>query len=142
MSIREIGQKIKGLGMLVEKTEIYLVLLIVLVALGSFFLGRLSVFSDRVVPVTIESLPADKPHVLGASAPIIETYSQSVAVPKTVLKEVSKGMYVGSKNGTKFHLPWCSGAMRINEANKVWFQNKEEALAKGYTPAANCKGIE
>jgi hypothetical protein len=51
------------------------------------------------------------------------------------------GRYVGSRNGTKYHLPWCSGAARIKEENKVWFSSKEEAEAAGYTPAANCKGI-
>lgn len=49
--------------------------------------------------------------------------------------------YVASKNGTKYHALWCSGAKTISEANKIWFSTKEEAEARGYTPAANCKGI-
>ena len=51
------------------------------------------------------------------------------------------GLYVGSINGKIYHLPWCSGAIRIREENKVWFVSKEEATQKGYSPAANCKGI-
>lgn len=141
MSIREIGQKIKGVATFIEKTEIYLVLLMILVALGSFFLGRLSVFDERVVPVTIESLPTENPRVLGASTEVVDPKIESTPKTETSERAVSQGTYVGSKNGTKFHLPWCSGALRIAEANKVWFQTKEEAVAKGYTPAANCKGI-
>ena len=51
------------------------------------------------------------------------------------------GNYVGSKNGKTYHLPWCAGAQRIKDENKVWFETKEEAISRGYTPAGNCKGI-
>ena len=51
------------------------------------------------------------------------------------------GTYVASKTGTKYHLPGCSGAKRIKEENKVWFETKEQAAAAGYEPAANCPGI-
>jgi hypothetical protein len=48
---------------------------------------------------------------------------------------------VASKGGTKFYLPWCSGAARISDANKVWFASPADALAHGYTPASNCTGL-
>lgn len=51
------------------------------------------------------------------------------------------GTYLASKNGTKFYLPECSGAKRIKEENKIWFYTKEEAMAAGFGPAANCKGL-
>lgn len=54
---------------------------------------------------------------------------------------VSKRRYVASKNGTKYHLPTCSGAKRIKEENKIWFDSKTEAEQAGYEPAKNCKGI-
>ena len=53
----------------------------------------------------------------------------------------STGAYVGSRNGTKYHLPDCSGAKRIKPENQVWFATKEQATAAGYTPAANCPGL-
>lgn len=52
------------------------------------------------------------------------------------------GQYVASRNGTRYYFPWCSGAKQIKEENKVWFTTKEDAEAKGYTPAKNCKGME
>lgn len=52
-----------------------------------------------------------------------------------------EGQYVASKNGTKYYLPSCSGASRINEANKVWFATAAAAVAAGYAPAANCPGL-
>jgi hypothetical protein len=48
---------------------------------------------------------------------------------------------VASKGGTKYYLPGCAGVDRISVANKVWFVSPAAALAAGYTPAANCKGI-
>lgn len=46
------------------------------------------------------------------------------------------GMYVGSKNGTKYYLPSCSGAQRIKPANYIWFQNAQDAQIQGYTPGS------
>jgi hypothetical protein len=141
MSIEEIGQKIKGVGQLLLKRDIYGLCIVILVATGSFFIGRLSVFNERVTPVTIENISSNKPTVLGE---FTESINKNVVsgvpeVPKTTPSK--NGMYVGSKNSTKFHLPYCPGASQISEVNKVWFQTKEEALAKGYIPASNCKGI-
>ncbi len=52
------------------------------------------------------------------------------------------GKYVASKNGTKYYLPSCSGANRIKEENKVYFDSVEEAQAAGLEPAANCPGLD
>ena len=54
---------------------------------------------------------------------------------------VATGTYVASKNGTKYYLPSCSGAGRIKDENRVWFQTADDALAAGYTPANACPGL-
>jgi len=51
------------------------------------------------------------------------------------------GVYVASRNGAKYYLPSCSGAGRIKEENKVWFQTETEAVNAGYTPASSCPGL-
>lgn len=51
------------------------------------------------------------------------------------------GKYVGSKSGTRYYLPTCSGVSRIKEENRVWFATKEEAESRGLLPATNCKGM-
>lgn len=78
----------------------------------------------------------------------IEELSQSEAVQpaaaaaaETTTTPVTTGKYVASKSGTKYHLPTCSGTKRIKEENKVWFETKEQAVAAGYGPAANCPGL-
>ena len=121
MSIRNLGQKI-NIG-----DNIYIVLIIILVASASFGLGRLSKIEDEKQPIRLienfaTTINSEKSQAVGESSPI-------------------GGKYVVSKNGTKYHLPWCSGALRIKEENKVWFDSKEAAETAGYEPAANCKGI-
>ena len=58
-----------------------------------------------------------------------------------VLEEVGEQNFVASVSGSKYHLPWCSGAQRIKEENKLWFSTKENAELAGYEPASNCPGI-
>jgi hypothetical protein len=44
------------------------------------------------------------------------------------------GKFVGSKNGTKYYTPSCSGAKRIKPENYVWFKTEDDAKLQGYTP--------
>lgn len=104
---------------------------IVLVALISFGLGRISRLEELRTPVTIERIsttvgPSKSP-VLGA---------------KTETEASKNGSVVASKTGSKYHLPWCSGAARISEAKKVIFASEEEAQKAGYGPAANCPELQ
>lgn len=136
-SIQDIRSRIKALFL--DET-LFVAVLILLVGIASFGLGRSSVMSQQPETTTeaavsvSEAKPAKlqrEPTVLSASA----------------LADVASGtpdasqQYVGSKNGTKFHLPSCPGASQIKEENKVYFTSKQDAYSKGYTEAANCKGI-
>jgi len=111
--------KIKNFIKTYEK-DLILVVVIILVALISFGLGRLSKIGESRVPVTIENL----------SASVLPTPG------------VGEKTIVASKNGTKYHYVWCSGASTIKEENKIYFSSVEEAKSAGYTPAANCKGLK
>ena len=48
------------------------------------------------------------------------------------------GSFVASRSGRYFYTANCVGAKRIKEKNRVWFQSKEEAIARGYKLASNC----
>ncbi len=112
-----------------ERRDVYLSILVILVGLSAFGLGRLSVLDEQRESVQIEyatstaavgALPSDS----SGNAPIGDTQSEQV---------------FGSRTGMKYYFPWCSN--NISDKNKVWFKNKEEAVEKGYTPATNCKGL-
>lgn len=112
-----------------NEKDLIIVIAIVMVALISFGLGRLSKIRENRVPVTIENL--------GAS---VETGLRVAPAAETQFQE--SGAVVASKNGTKYHYPWCAGAQSIKEENKIWFSSIEEAREAGYTPAVNCKGLK
>ncbi len=116
-----------------NKSDLYIASLIFLVGLASFGLGRLSVLWPTKEPITIEP----------------RTYAEQTQTDAEIFPRESAfsphksaaGKFVASKNGTAYHFPWCPGALRIKEENKIWFDTKEEAESRGYRPAANCEGL-
>lgn len=94
-------------------------LIVILVALSSFGLGRLS------------ASEASKPAVSVSQAPF-EAEPRGMAIG---------GLVVASRNGKVYHFPWCGGADQISAANKVWFSSEEAAQKAGYTPSKSCKGL-
>ena len=110
-----------------------LVLLLVVGTLA-FGLGRLSKIESEKMPVKIE-IPNSSGWLAGEETPPVEG---SLLESEPIL---GAGLLVASRNGLKYHFPWCPGAYQISEVNKIWFQSREEAEAAGYAPAANCKGL-
>ncbi len=132
MSIKEFMEKSKGF---IEKDrDIFITIIIVLVAFGSFGLGRLSKAEDLETSVSIKNMSA---FVLEAKTESKLSSNKESLFPSPQ----AGGFYVGSKNGSKYHFPWCGGAKRIKEGNKVIFDTIEQAREAGYTPAGNCKGL-
>lgn len=132
------------------KDDIFIVIAIILIGLAGFGLGRLSALEKGRDLVTIK--PAQFIPIIstttGASTKSFET-----TLPKTgtqvplsasamIAGESVKGLLVAAKTGTKYYFPWCSGAARISEANKVWFDSYEAAQKTGLTAAANCPNLK
>lgn len=109
-----------------NKSDLFTAALIFLVGMGGFGLGRLSAVWPGKTPLVISG--SEKGSAISSSSP-------------AALNEETRGRYVGSKSGTSYHYPWCLGAQKIKEGNKIWFATKEEAAARGYKPASNCPGL-
>ena len=106
---------------------LFVALMLVLVGTSAFGLGRLSMVTKQSPSIEYSSQLA----------------SPTVAIGEGVIEETTpSGTVVASKKGTKYHFPWCSGARTIAPENKITFSSTEEARKAGYTPAANCKGLE
>lgn len=89
----------------------------------------------------IEQLPPEavvEPGGQGSSSSAVSGNEGAAAVGNAV---PATGTYVASKSGTKYYLPTCSGAKRIKEENRVWFDTKADAEAAGYGPATGCPGL-
>ena len=110
--------------------KLFLSLTIILVALLSFGIGRLSVVGDRE-PVRIEYDPELTTNDQQPTTNINQTAS--------VINTVGNESVVVSKNGVRYHYLHCSGAKQIKEENKIVFLTPATAEAAGYTLAANCK---
>lgn len=120
-----------------NKGDLYTAAVIFLVGLASFGLGRISILWHQKEPIRIEG-----PESGTANRESATTILHSMKNPdsKLMLPDL-RGRYVVSKNGTAYHYPWCAGAQKIKEENKIWFKTKEEAQARGYKPAGNCDGL-
>jgi hypothetical protein len=69
--------------------------------------------------------------VLGVQKEASTTNAEKQGSPSVPSAE--GGVYVGSKNGTKYYTPGCPGSKRIKPANYIWFQSAEDATVQGYS---------
>ncbi|MBI2065770.1 MAG: hypothetical protein HYT68_01735 [Candidatus Zambryskibacteria bacterium] len=109
--------------------KLFLSLVIILVALLSFGIGRLSVVGNRE-PVRIEY----DPEISNSQFPI----SNQASIINALTNIENSTSVVVSKNGARYHYPHCAGAKQIKEENKIVFSSPAAAEAAGYTLAANC----
>lgn len=144
----------------------FIPVVIVLIATISFSLGRISGLQNKRPPVKIiseSSGPARLDGMSGGEVKGVSTDSVSSSAmevsssvdfinssqtssgqarPPTLEAVGDSGRVVASKNGTKYHYPWCAGAKQISEKNLITFESIESARTAGYTPASNCKGLK
>jgi hypothetical protein len=143
MNIPDTVREIKGsLGEKLKVSlshEIFVILLIILVALASFGLGRLSALEGKRVPVRIEG--GNQSATLQGGQTSSKVAPSAGNLQTTLPGNESLKSYVASRSGKKYYAPWCTAVKRIADTNKVWFASREEAESKGYTPASNCKGM-
>lgn len=149
MSIHDIYKKIKSFWLDViwplifkirqsfdVKEDTFIVLVIILIGLAGFGLGRLSALEKGREPVTIK--PADFITLATTTMPI----QPVLPIGAISTGGNTKGMLVASKNGTKYYFPWCAGVSKIKEENKVWFDSYASAQAAGLTAATNCPNLK
>jgi hypothetical protein len=109
------------------KSEWLTGLVLVLVALSAFGLGRLSALTSPKAPVELVATPASL------------NLNKNLSIDNN--KNVSSGEVVASKEGSKYHYPSCPGAKQIKAGNKISFPTSAAARAAGYTPAGNCPNL-
>ncbi len=67
----------------------------------------------------------------------IQTSGSKSSSAAAVTAVSSSGQYIGNKSSKKFHLTTCSSLPA--EKNRVYFNNREEAVRQGYSPCSNCR---
>ena len=48
-------------------------------------------------------------------------------------------VYIGNANSGKFHYADCPTVAKMNPANKVFLNTRDEAIGAGYIPCKRCK---
>lgn len=105
---------------------IFFSILLVLIGVLSFGLGRYSVLN--------------KGHNVSIQQAAGITLLQ--ATSSLQISSSDDQIVVASKSGKKYHLPDCPGAAQIKDINKISFSSILLAEAAGYAPAANCPGLQ
>ena len=97
-----------------------LLVIVAVVGLGAFGLGRLSAMENTRAPMTASAAPA-----------ALSTQTLPLG-----------GEFVAARSGSAYYFPWCSGARSIKGENQVWFRTAAAAEKAGYAPGKNCRGLE
>lgn len=136
----------------------YTLILLVLVSLTFFGLGRLSAIEERHEPINIinpEPAPGSNQAAAVIEAVAMPSVQKSVqkktvsptptpvvnSAPVVAQKIEPSEEVIGSKSGKKYYFPWCGTVKRIKPENQVHFASIEEARAAGFLPGGNCKGL-
>jgi hypothetical protein len=114
------------------KKNLFLIFLIVLISFFSFQLGRISKIADE--PIRIEKASIQE---IFNNDSNLEITSESANIQSRGEERLDFRVVV-SKNSNKYHFLWCSGAKRIKEENKIYFNSEKEAIVAGYSLAGNC----
>lgn len=130
MSISDPLDKIKQFTESQEGKDILTVVIVILVALSSFGLGRLSK-SDQGSGIKIE-YNEEPANVISAA----ETLPNSVSGNSTTTS--SKNFFASSR-GSKYYPLGCSAGKSLKMENRIYFATREEAEGAGYSLSSSCK---
>ena len=116
-----------------NRADLFLAVVVFLVGIIGFGLGRLSYLIPEKAPLRIveNAIEKDTATEIRQSG----TCQQGTAcnAPTHTLEQ----RIVASKNGSTYYFPWCSNS--IKEENKIYFQSDDEATKAGYRLAKNCQ---
>jgi hypothetical protein len=118
-------QKIKQFIESEAGKDVLTVIIVILVGLGSFGLGRLSKNAQN------EGLWVEYQNE-GANV------TNSINSPQNGLKQTSEVFFASSK-GTKYYSVTCSAGKTIKQENRVYFNTREEAENAGYELSSACR---
>ncbi len=109
--------------------DILVIVIIILVGLGAFELGRLSKESKNS-GIEIEYL-----NQTGTQANVVSaTNSATNTAPVS-----SRKNFFASNRGSKYYPVGCAGGKNIKQENKIYFVTSEEAEGAGYELSDTCR---
>ncbi len=115
--------------------DILVVLIVILIGLASFGLGRLS---KNTISSGIKIEYSNTLNNQDANAVSAVNYINSQSSQKITNSSSSKTFFA-SNRGSKYYSIGCSGGKTIKQENRVYFATGEEAERAGYELSSACK---
>ncbi len=142
-SIHNLAQKIKGF-ILSNREDIFTYIIVIFVGISSFYIGKMStkeLDNDNIYIVNSETGKSEGNQLANSLTPLKDYVNKkneyNTSNENSVVGNIN-AMYVASSRGKLYYRIGCGGSTKLVENNKVFFNTKEQAEAKGYKPAANC----
>jgi hypothetical protein len=137
-------EKIKSFIESEKGKDILIILIIILVGIASFLLGRLSKKGQNGQFKVI--YPNGQANAIsglneaqnGLNLQKNANLSQNTVLDKNSDISIPKGNFFASKRGKKYYALGCSAGKTIKDSNKVWFNTGEEAVLAGYELSSSC----
>jgi len=128
------NEKLKSL---LSDDAFFYAILLILVGMVSFALGRYSVIGE--LPNRISD--NNKTGIVFVNA-ATDTSPAFFTVENRFVESNTKNIKVmASSKGTRYYPLDCKAGKRIKEENRIFFASPALAEAAGYLPAANCPGL-
>ena len=125
-------QKIKLFLESEKEKDILVVLIVILMSLASFELGRLSK-ENAQNDLKIESSQQKANNSLNSQN------SANLVISEINSKDSNEKGFFASKKGKKYYSVDCSAGKTIKEENKVYFSTGDEAEKAGYALSSICQ---
>jgi hypothetical protein len=129
--------------------DVLVVMIVILVGLGSFELGRLSK-ENNSSGIKIQYIDPNNDYnyqnrndsSIGETLEVNAISSiEKENMSRTVLDTASRGQknFFASNRGSKYYSLNCSAGKTIKQENRVYFATREEAEAAGYELSSSCR---
>jgi hypothetical protein len=121
-------QKIKLFIESEKGKDIMTIIIVILVGISSFYLGRLSKGTGT------NSL---KIEYNGQETSVLPENIENPSISEKIDNN-GQGSYFASKRGKKYYSIGCSAGKSIKQENKIYFKYEKEAKKAGYTLSTSC----
>ena len=114
--------------------DLLIVIIVILVGLGSFELGRLSKEANPSGIKIQYDGDQQKANALSSIEPTSDIFNNS----NSAISNSGKNFFA-SNRGSKYYPIGCSAGKTIKQENRVYFATGEDAQAAGYTLSSSCQ---
>jgi hypothetical protein len=128
-------QKIKLFIESEKGKDIMTIMIVILVGIISFYLGRLSTESTKD-GLKIE-YSSQKANIIDSNKALNDPISLNPSISERINNN-SQGSYFASSRGKKYYPIGCSAGKSLKEENRIYFQTTSEAEKAGYTLSSSC----